>query len=644
VAITPTVLIAAQGLLSGGGIAPNSIQTTSISNMLNNSLLSAYLSVANNSNIGNVSGLSATLATLPTTFTNANIVAYQVPAQASHLAPNVATFITLYSTATTFCATSMDYGAALNQFSNIQFGDLGIGVSNFTDVNSGGLTSLLPQFSLLTNQITNNVFDKISNVLGTTLLAEGTAAYTSAILKDSLEGISIGLTNYGNLQNFGNPQTLGYQSLLQSLQGAGLAQSLNINSALITAGYDPTKPYAIPDSVLYNIYSSITADSLQKIITQLSANPVNEPNTLNDLLDPSFMMPKTALIALGLKPGCGISGLKVIGNALTNIGIHNSSNSALITLINSIQTKTGGYLNEQTVLVPSSVSASLRGTYLGTGNSLFGTPLMIDMFGSLAGVHIPQFNNITIQLVTLSSNTIGQSLITALQNMNTALTTNSGTAGAYSILQTAISNFNAQLNTNNQYSAALASANSSVSMISTQLAKEINNFSLAGITLGSAPSAISNNSQIMNFASLLHDFGVDKQQLGHNDVLSGAVTNDLNGDAISSALLEGKNINIITYSGRNNSGVSDTRTAQTTANDNNIVSFIQNFNNAKMSEQSARTALLSATASTAVALTTEFIYAHSVAVSAQNNLLAAANSAGRNALTQALSAIAEFHS
>jgi hypothetical protein len=71
-----------------------------------------------------------------------------------------------------------------------------------------------------------------------------------------------------------------------------------------------------------------------------------------------------------------------------------------------------------------------------------------------------------------------------------------------------------------------------------QLAKESTNLAAAGISPGAATAPSS--TQILAFATKLHDMGIDQQQLGYNELLTAMATNDQYGDAIRAALLEGR--------------------------------------------------------------------------------------------------------
>jgi hypothetical protein len=633
-------MIAASGMLAGGGIGPNNNQSTAISNSLSNPLLTAYLNVANNANVGNVSGLTTTLSSLPSAFSSANTVSHQVPAQAAKMAPSTSSFISLHSGATAFGSSGMDFGAALSTFGGKSFGSLGVGVSNFAGANTGGITSAMPGFSQLANQQKTSAFGSAGSSLNPQLLAQGQAAMASASLSDGLKGVGAGIKNYGTLQDFSNPQGMGAQGMLVALQQQGLADSTGINDGITSAGYDPKVPTLVPDNTLHSVFSSITGSNLTKIIKQTGANPVQTPRSLNDLLDPTYMLSPGAMNAMGLKPGSGVTGLKSLGNTLTNIGAPMSGTSASA-LLGGMQTKVGPYLSSLTSLVPASVSASLS-PMLGAGSSPFGTPTMTDMMGSLSGVHTPSFQNINTQFNSISGSPTGQALTTALTTMNTALTANVGTASAYSSLQTAVTNFNTQANANSGLSGALNSAMASVGTITAQLSKELSNFSLAGINLSSPPSVPGGSGPTLSFASKLHSLGVDKLQLGHNDVLNGAATNDLTGDAIKGALLEGKNVAAMAGAGKSSPTVSSTTAALATANANNIGPLIQAYNSAKSAEQAAQAALNNSTTATVANLTTAYNNAHDASTTAENNMMTAANSAGGSALAQAQAAQAQW--
>jgi hypothetical protein len=662
VAITPTVMIAAQGMLSGGGIGANSGTSDHINSALSDPLVSAYLSVSSNANVGNVSGLSSTLSSLPSAITSVTSTTSQIVSQSALMAPDIKTFINLHSGAAAFGSASAEYGAALSQFGNKTFADLGVGVKSFVDANSGGLTSILPGVGALAAAAKKDAFGSIGVNLDPTALAKGTAQLASSALSDGLKSVGVGLKNFGTLFDFKNPMSLGYKGMIANLQKQGLADSTGITDGINAANYDPKNLNSIPDSVLHNILSAVTGNDLEKIIKQTGVKPVGKINTAADLVDPSNLMPAGAVAALGLKPGTGIAGLKNLGNTMTNIGIPMDNVSAA-KLLGGVQTKVGSYLSGLTSLVPASVSATL-GSFLGSGSSPFGTPTMSDMLGSLSGVHNNDLGNINKQFTNLSSSSSGLALTVALQTMNTALTANIGTDTAYTALQSAVTNFNAQAVGNSGMAAALASVGASTNNISGHLSKELSNFSLGGITLSSPPPTLPGSGQILSFASKLHGFGVDKLQLGHNDIFNGAATNDLTGDAIKAALLEGKNVSAMSGAGKAPISVSNQTKALSDANSANMDNFISDYNAAQSALQESKTASdaakvafydidaryrpnpndeglralwLAAKADYGAALDAKVKAAEAVH-SAEDKMISAANSAGGSAMSKAFAA------
>jgi hypothetical protein len=570
-AITPTVMIAASGMANGNGIGVNPDMTAQITGASTNSI--TYLITALQANVANVAGLGDTLNSLPTAFTTVANTAIAASSQAASMAPDVKTFISLHSASAAFGSASAEYGAALQQFGSKSFGDLGIGVGSFTDANSGGLTSLIPGLGALAAKAKSSAFGSIGANLDPTALLKGQASIAGASLKDGMTQVAAGLKNYGSLLDFSNPQSLNYQGMYTSLQKQGLTTNNGIDDAVRAAGFDPKVASIIPDNVLKGIFSSITGSDLGKIISQTGIKPATEPQSLLDLLDPTVVMPPGAAAALGIAPGAGIDGLKSVGNTMTNIGVPLDNMSAS-NLLGSVQTKVGPYLSQLTSLVPQSVKSAL-GPILGSGASPFGTPSMTDMLGSLSGKHTADFAAANNQINSIVTSGAGQSLVVAMQNLQNAIVQNNGISTALTALQSAVTAFNAQVAGNPNLASALSSINNSMSKVTSHIALENSNLSLAGVNLGSPPTSPLGTSQILAFASKLHSFGVDKLQLGHNDIFSGAATNDLTGDAIKAALAEGKNVAQMAAVGKTPPTVSNTTQALAAANNNNVDGLIQ---------------------------------------------------------------------
>lgn len=594
-AITPTVLIAAKGMLNNEGVGVNTDMTTQMSAATgspitsNLSQLQAQAAVLALTDPVSAAAILATLSTMPNSISNVNTTSSSVSTQAAKMSTDVKTFISLHSSSTAFGSASAEYGAAISQFGDKSFGDLGIGVKNFTDANSGGITSLAPALGAISEKAKSNAFGGLGTNLDPALLAKGEASMSSSSLKDGLSQIGTGLGNFGNLFDFKNPNSaLTYTGLYVSLQQQGLSGSIGIDDAVSAAGYDPKKPVEVPSDVLINAYKSVSGSDLKKVISQTGSKPVKEPQTLYDLTDPSFFMSPGATNALGIKPGSGIAGLQSVGNTMTNIGVP-MDNATAKNLIGGMQTKVGPYLGELKTLVPQDVKTSLQ-QYLGKGSSPFGTPGMSDMMGSVGGKHTDDFAAVGPKLGDISSSPSGQSLSSAMQGVMAAIASGSGLPAALTNLNTATTNFNTQMKANPSLSTLSASIDQSMNKVNDHLNLEKTNLSLAGVNLDSPPATVPGSAQILSFASKLHSFGVDKQQLGHNDVLNGVAADNLTGDAIKASLLEGKNVAAMAAVGKIPPSTSNQTKALADANAGGIDSALQQLESAFIALKNAREA------------------------------------------------------
>jgi len=225
---------------------------------------------------------------------------------------------------------------------------------------------------------------------------------------------------------------------------------------------------------------------------------------------------------------------------LTNLGVQ-GDNAKIGAYVESLKVKATAFLDQVKELVPQSVKDTL-GPMTGTGSGLFGNPTMSEMIGTAAGAtHKDSFDKINTTLSSILNSPVGQQLYKTAQALVTAIFT-TGVTTQYTDFQTAVTNFNSTAASNSDLKTAVTTAQTALTDSQSHLAKEVSNLSLAGINLASLPAAPSGVGSIMNMAHKLHDYGVDKQQIGHNELFSGLATNDLTGDAIIASLQEGKNL------------------------------------------------------------------------------------------------------
>jgi hypothetical protein len=582
VSITPSVMMAASGMMNGQGIGVNTTMTSKVNSAASNPISVLYVQLQ--ANAANVAGLSDTLSSLPSAYGTVTSTASAVTTQAAKMVPNIKGFITIQSGASSFGAASAEYSAALTQFGNKSFGDLGIGMGNFADANSMGMTSLTPAVNSLGIKAKTAAFGSIGGLLDPNKLLQGQATMGNESVKAGLSSVSDGLKNYGTLMDFKDPMSLGPKNLVQSLQDQGLAASVGINDMISAQGYDPTKLALVPEPVLIDVLSNVKGSDLDKILSQTGTKTVSPITSAADLLNVNNVLPPQAVNSLGLK-GAGSAGLKGLGNTFMNIGVPLTAASAS-NIMSGVQSKVGGYLNSVNTLVPSSIKTSLS-SVLGAGSGPFGNPTMNDMMGSAAGHHTDDFITVGKALNGAASSPQGQALVTAMQTLQDAMVAMTDTTAPYAALQTAVTNFNNYVAGNSNIKSALDSAGTSLSNIGSHLSKEISNLSLAGLNLNSLPSPSAGMTQVMSFASKLHSFGTDKLQLGHFAMLDGAGTNDLTGDAIRASLLEGKNLGIMSGIGKLVSSVGDTLSSLSVANLGMIAGAIAAFKSAGVDAQAA---------------------------------------------------------
>lgn len=381
-------------------------------------------------------------------------------------------------------------------------------------------------------------FGGIGQNLDPAALAKGQAVLKSESLNSGLAGVGAGVKNFGNLYDFNDLQSLGPVGMLKSLQKQGLADSLGINATIDAYGADPAMPDNVPPSIIAAALQNVTGDDLQKLIKQTGVTLVQQPNSAADLLDPSYVMSPAAVAFLGITPSS--NGMTNLKNSLTNLGVQ-GDNAKIGAYVESLKVKATGFLDQVKDLVPQSVKDTLK-PLMGSGSGLFGNPTMSEMIGTAAGAtHKDSFDKINNTLANILNSPVGQQLYNTAQALVTAIF-GAGVTTQYTAFQAAVANFNSTAQSNSDLKAAVSTAQSALTASQQHLATEVSNLNLSGINLASQPTPPTGVTSILNMANKLHDYGVDKQQLGHNDLFSGLATNSLTGDAIIASLQEGKNL------------------------------------------------------------------------------------------------------
>lgn len=570
--ITPTSLIAVAGLVRGSGIQIPAALTDAVSAIQNNPLVSSVNSISAAFTYGGVT-LPAAIAALPSSMTSLSqlqTTASGILTQAQSILPvgtlldparGIKSFMSVFNSSAAFGSASAEYSAALSQFGNKSFADLGVNMANFQDVITNGTTAMSKGLGALANKAATDAFGGLASVLDPNLLAKGKALVQSSGLTEGLQSVGKGLQNFGTLFDFSSPASLGPKNLVANLQKQGLADRNGINDLIFEAGYDPLKLDTVPDNVLASVLSQVKGSDLDKILKQTGANPYQTVLNAGQLLQASNLLPPQATLVLGIAAK-GPAALKAMGSTLSNLGT-SIDNFKMSDLVSGIENKALQYLSQIKTLIPLEVKTALA-PILGSGSGLFGNPQMKDMIGSVAGVgHTNNLTSATKGVTSLQNSAAGKSLQTATDGYANAvkafIDANPGAdpsavladpavAAALGSLTSATNAFQAAVSGNLDLNKLVSNIGTSVTASVTALAKEVDNLAKAGLELvdnvGAAITQAFNKGYqtILAFGSKLHKMGQDIQNLGYNDFLPKMATANIAGDAIQASLVEGRNV------------------------------------------------------------------------------------------------------
>ena len=591
-ALTPTVLIATTGLMSGDGFGINTQQSSILASVTADPMVSAYSSLVPFT--GNTPGLSSALSSMPSFITSASSSASSITDQAQNILPGAGTMmgnknlIQSFSGAASFGSATAEYAAALNDLGGKSFADMGIGVKNFTGMLTSGVGGLIPTLAggpaAVAAQASTILQNSVPGLPGISVPSAGADLMTSAaaltklnpgqaaasLITGGLQSVGDSLKNFGtlfdfkNLSAFSNPATAP-AALIGQLQKQGLADTYGINDNISAAGYDPKNLSVIPSSVLQDVLTKVSPGDLAKIQSATGASPVKSLTSALQLLHVESFLPPQAQSLLGIAQG-GIAGLSKLGNTFTNLGVQ-IDNFKMGDFVGGIEAKAHQYLDQVTSLIPSSVSSALT-PLLGSGGGPFGTPQMKDMLGSVAGAHTSGMTSVGNALKASASTSQGAAMQTAMTNLQAVLAVGGDPTAALAILNTTTAAFNAQVSANSNLSSVCTAANSGVAGVSTQIAKEASNLSLAGVTLptGGTPAALGSSlTPFLSFGQNLHGMGVDTLKVGYSDFITGTSKPSLAGDALQASMVEGRNIAKASAVDKPVPSVSDTTAAITAA-------------------------------------------------------------------------------
>jgi hypothetical protein len=496
--ISPTMMIAATGFTNNQGLGVSSAMLTALTNFDNSAVTTSYTNLS-----AALVGANVALPTMPSYFTglssgnSGSSITTGIRTAASAIAPNTQKFISNFNSASTFAQTSFTWSGALTGAASASFDSFGLGITNFSQMVSGGLGTIMagasgaPDFKTLSSTVTNF----------------GTAFDT------------------GNLQKMFDPA-----SFVKNLQKQGLGDVGGLGDKLTTAGLDPTNLDSANPDVIKQVLETITGADVLKIIDQTKMIlPANTMITsAADLLDAKKIVPASDLAKL---PGGSLDGLS---NALSNMGGKFKNVAALAATLAATKIPSLKNLDALSSPMPASISSALS-SKLGTGGGPFGNPTINDIIGTAAGYkHTDSFTTIVAAHTTIFQTSAGQALQAAITDL-TADPTNATKLSTFVAAQAAVTG-----STDPVLSKLITDSANAITASQTQLTNEATNQSKAGFVPSAAtvPAAAA----LLGLANKLHDLGLDKQKAGYNFLFSSMATDDQYGDAVKAALAEGQNI------------------------------------------------------------------------------------------------------
>ncbi len=494
--ISPAMIIAAGGFMSGQGLGVSSKLTSSLSSFDSSAITTSYSNLVTALNSAAVS-----LPDMPSYFsgldTSGNSITSTISTTASSIAPDTKKFISNFNNASAFGSASFAWSAAITEASTKGFDDFGLGVDKFSSMAAGGL---------------NKVFAG----------AGGTVDFSS--LSTAIKGLGTAF-DPTDLQKMFTPN-----GFIANLQKQGLGNVGGLSDILEDLGVDVNNIETADPKILTQALSTINGSDLEKIVKQTGMNLPSTASVSNaaDLLDARKIVPPDILSKL---PGGSLSGL---GNALSNMGGSFANSADLSNMLGGLKVPSLPNLDAVSKPLPDDIKAMFA-PMLGSGGGPFGNPTVNDIIGTAAGHgHTDAFASIVTAHQKILSSPVGQSLKAAADAL-AADPTNVTKYNNFVAAQTAVTS-----STNADLQKVISESSASIEKSLTQLETEVSNLSVAGIAPETATDP--QPTQLLSMASKLHELGLDKQKLGFNEMLTNMASNDVYGDAIQAALIEGQNI------------------------------------------------------------------------------------------------------
>jgi hypothetical protein len=403
--------------------------------------------------------------------------------------------------ANSFCEGSFDLCATMSQASslNLPAGDMGFNFNSIKDTVTCGITA---QFGEINDQF-KSVIGNLGNV-GTMLDP------TNLIKSCTPAGFAENLINQG----FGEP-------VLGALEKVGInsvSDLVNGNDTLISQALD-----SIPKEQISEIVAKTGFQGGIENLTDVITKPVTWlGEQASQFVSTGEELAQKLSNVLGNNPLA--QSFAEIGNTLQQI------TAPSIPLLDAANTDRNTW---QSYFVDPADAKPI----LGSGSGIFGNPTVADVIGVAAGIGFTsRILNLTSSQQKISTTTEGQALQTAINNAIAAPSDDSAHAAAISAAAAPFIN-----PTNGLITQEVATLNENFTAISNKIITEKRNLIAAGIDITEHTGSVH---ALLSFVNTLHRVHEDPKFLGYADFINELATNDVYGQAISAAIIEGKNLNL----------------------------------------------------------------------------------------------------
>lgn len=429
-------------------------------------------------------------------------------------------------------------------------------IQNAANFQIGGQSfNALSIFDQVTGGAASRALQPINDIAGAVSSGVAVAGGLLQTTQNTIDSLQKGFTSFtSDVSQWGNMYNV--SNLDKAFEPNEFAQHLvdqnipEFNSYLYQEGsFPPTSiGQADPSSVLKVLQSVPT--EIVETITKAVGFTKNITN-LGDALIPAAVLSAGALTL--------VSNFKDVSDRLSTVGPTNLTTIGdLGKELNKIEFPTSSVLlgverSSTTLSDTLNQNIAERQKLTGTGSGVFGNPTMNDMMGSFTGTYYtPRLIGMLSAQKRLIDSPEGQALKNAITNAvnNAQANLNTDVADAAAIRAAAQALL---AKTESQTVEDLALLERFHRDIVNQLATEKRNLKAAQIDTGNIAGSLSS---VMGFVSSLDVAYNDDFKLGYADWVKGAAAQDIYGDAIRYAIIEGKNRNILNSIGVNTNTVS----------------------------------------------------------------------------------------